>query len=106
MARSLVMVTVAVADLVASATLVAVICAVTDAGRSAGAVYTPVALIVPAVALPLAMLLTVQVTLVSVALVTVALKGCVVPSTTGALLRVIVTGMEVGGGGGGRGDAS
>src|SRR5260370_8514877 len=100
------MVTVDVGDLVASGTLVAVICAVTDAGRSAGAVYTPVALIVPAVALPLAILLTFQVTLVSVALVTVALKVCVLPSTTGALLGVIVTVMEAGGGGGGGGSAS
>ncbi len=105
-ARSLVMVTVAVADFVASATLVAVICTVTDAGRSAGAVYTPVALIVPAVALPLATPLTLQVTLVSVALVTVALKVCVLPSTTGALLGVIVTVMEAGGGGGGGGSAA
>src|SRR5258708_8917161 len=100
------MVTVAVADLVASATLVAVMCTVTDAGRSAGAVYTPVALIVRAVAWPLAMLLTFQVTLVSVALVTVALKVWVLPSTTGALLGVIVTVMEAGGGGGGGGSSA
>src|SRR5260370_27238480 len=52
MARSLVMVTVAVADLVASATLVAVICPVTDAGRSAGAGWTPGALSGPRLALP------------------------------------------------------
>jgi len=99
---------VAVADLVASATLVAVICAVMDAGRSAGAVYTPVALIVPAVALPLATPLTLQVTLVSVALVTVALKVCVLPSTTEALLGVIATVTEagVGGRGGGGGSAA
>jgi len=105
-ARSLVMVTVAVADFVASATLVAVICTVTDAGRSAGAVYTPVALIVPALALPPATPFRLQVTLVSVALVTVALKVCVLPSTTGALLGVIVTVMEAGGGGGGGGSAA
>ena len=105
-ARSLVMVTVAVADLVASATLVAVICAVTDAGRSAGAVYTPAALMAPALTLPPAIPFTLQVTLVSVAFVTVALKVCVLPSTTEALPGVIVTVMEAGGGGGGGGSAA
>src|ERR1700730_3463775 len=101
MAISLVMATVAVADFVASATLVAVICASVDAGRSGGAVNTPAALIVPVVALPPTTPFTLQVTPVSLALVTAATKVCVAPSTTDALLGVIVKLMEGAGGGGG-----
>jgi hypothetical protein len=43
---------------------------------------------------------------VSLALVTVARKVCVLPSTTDALPGVIVTMMEAGGGGGGGGSAA
>lgn len=92
---------VTVADLLASATLVAVICATVDAGRSEGAVNTPAALIVPTAGLPPAIPLTLQVTLVLLALLTAATKVCVAPSTTDALPGVIVTLMEGGGGGGG-----
>src|SRR6202049_1898748 len=101
MAVSLVMFAVTVADLLASATLVAVMCAAVDAGRSAGAVYTRVARSVPAAVVPPAMPLTLHVTLVSLALVTAATKVCVAPSTTDALPGVIVTlivGEEGGGG--------
>lgn len=102
---SLAMVAVTVADLLASATLVAVICAAADAGRSAGAVNTPVALIVPLAAVPPATPLTLQVTLVLLALVTVATNVCEAPSTTDALPGVTVT-LIVGGGGGGGGSAA
>jgi hypothetical protein len=101
MEMSLVMLAVTVEDLLASATLVAVIRAAVDAGRSAGAVNTPDALMVPAVALPPAMPFTLQVTLVSLELLTVATKVCDAPSTTDALPGVIVTLMEGGGGSGG-----
>ena len=101
MATSLAMVAVTVADLLASATLVAVICAAVDVGRSAGAVYTPVALIVPLVAVPPAMPLTLQVTLVLLELVTVATNACEAPSTTDALPGVMVTLMVGGAGDGG-----
>jgi hypothetical protein len=96
---------VTVADLLASARLVAVICAVVEAGRSGGAVNTPAALIVPVVALPPAMPLTLQVTLASLALLTAATKACVAPSTTDALPGVMVTLME-GGEGCGEGSAA
>ena len=101
MAMSLAIVAMTVADLLASATLVAVICAAVDVGRSAGAVYTPVALIVPVVAVPPATPLTLQVTLVLLELVTVATNACEAPSTTDALPGVTETLMAGGGGGGG-----
>jgi hypothetical protein len=65
-----------------------------------------VALIVPAVALPPGMPFTLQVTVVSLALLTVARKLCVEPSTTDALPGVIATLMEAGEGGGGDGSAA
>src|SRR5579864_5896260 len=105
MTMSLAMVAVAVADLLASATLVAVTCATVDAGRSAGAVYTPAALIVPLAAVPPATPLTLQVTLVLLEFVTVATNVCEAPSTTDALPGVTVT-LMVGGGGGGGGSAA
>src|SRR5579864_4788184 len=101
MTMSLAMVAVTVADLLASATLVAVICAAADAGRSAGAVNTPAALIVPLAAVPPATPLTLQVTLVLLELVTVATNVCEAPSTTDALPGVTETLMVDGGGVGG-----
>lgn len=105
MTMSLAMVAVTVAAFLASTTLVAVICAAADAGRSAGAVYTPVALIVPLAAVPPATPLTLQVTLVLLELVTVATNACEAPSTTEALPGVTVT-LMVGGGGDGGGNAA
>lgn len=96
---SLVMVTLAEADLVASAWLVAVICTVAVAGRSAGAVYTPAVVIVPAAEFPPAMLPTLQLTLVSAVFVTAAVKVNWFPSTTEPLAGATVT--TKGGGGGG-----
>jgi len=105
MTMSLAMVAVTVADLLASATLVAVICAAADAGRSAGAVNTPAALIVPLAAVPPATPLTLQVTLVLLELVTVATNACEAPSTTDALPGVTVR-LMAGEGGGGVGGGS
>jgi len=59
---SLVTVTAALSDFVASAWLVAVTVTVAGDGRSAGAVYTPLAVIVPTVALPPATPFTLQLT--------------------------------------------
>ena len=105
MTISLPIVAVTVADLLASATLVAVICAAADAGRSAGAVYTPAALIVPLAAVPPATPLTLQVTLVLLALETVATNACEAPSTTDALPGATMT-LTAGEGGGGGGSAA
>jgi hypothetical protein len=100
------MVIVADADFVGSAWLVAVTCTVAVEGRSAGAVYTPFAVIVPLAALPPATPFTFHVTAVSVALVTVAVKVCVLPSRTELLEGVTETLTERGGGGGGGGGAT
>lgn len=97
---SLVIVTLADADLVASAWLVAVTWTVAVAGRSAGAVYTPEDVIVPIAEFPPAMLPTLQLTLVSAVFVTAAVKVNWFPSTTEPLAGVTVT-MEGGGGDGG-----
>ena len=75
MATSLVMVTCAEADFVASAWLVAVTVIATDEGRSGGAVNTPPEVIVPVVAFPPATPFTLQVTAVLVVLETVAVKA-------------------------------
>jgi hypothetical protein len=98
---SLVIVTAAAPDFVGSAWLVAVTCTVAGEGRSPGAVYTPVGVIVPTTALPPAMPFTFQETLVSTLFVTVALKLSWLPSTTDPLFGVTVTTREGGGGGGG-----
>jgi hypothetical protein len=71
---SLVIATLAVADFVASAWLVAVTWTVTGEGRSAGAVYTPAEVIVPSIVFPPATLLTLQLTAVSVVFVTAAMR--------------------------------
>ena len=98
---SLVTVNAAVSDFVASAWLVAETCTVAGDGRSAGAVYTPSAAMVPTVALPLGVPFTLQLTLVSVAFVTFAVNAIVFPSSTDPLFGATVTTMEGGGGGGG-----
>lgn len=99
---SLAIVSCAVADFVGSAWLVAAIVTVVGEGRSAGAVYTPSAVIVPAEALPAGMPFTVQFTLAFVVFVTVAASVCEFPSRIVPLVGVTVTVIEgVGGGGGG-----
>jgi hypothetical protein len=98
---SLVIVKLAVPDFVESAWLVAVICTVAGDGRSGGAVYTPVDVIVPRVAFPPATPLTLQFTAVSVVFVTVAMNVSWFPSTTDPVVGVTVTPMDGGGGGGG-----
>jgi hypothetical protein len=95
------MVTLAEPDFEASAWLVAVTCTLAVAGRSAGAVYAPVDVIVPTTELPPAMPLTLQLTLVSVVFVTVAVNVNWFPSTREPLAGSTVTVMEGGGGGGG-----
>jgi hypothetical protein len=69
--------------------------------RSAGAVYTPAAVIVPVDRLPPGMAFTLHVTPVSVVFVTVAANVREFPSKTELLGGVTVTAMGVGGGGGG-----
>ena len=98
---SLVTVTAAVSDFVASAWLVAVTCTIAGDGRSAGAVYTPSAAMVPTVAFPPAAPFTLQLTAVSAVFVTVAENGVVFPRSTDPLFGATVTTMEGGGGGGG-----
>ena len=98
---SLAIVSCAVADFVASAWLVAAIVTVVGKGRSAGAVYTPSAVIVPAEGLPAGMPFTLQITLVFVVFVTVAANVCEFPRRTDTVVGVTVTVIEGGGGGGG-----
>jgi hypothetical protein len=98
---SLVMVSWAVADFVESAWLVAVTWTIAGEGRSPGVVYMPADVIVPLDALPLATPFTLQITLVSVAFVTVAVNVCEFPSRTDPLVGVTVTPMDGRGGGGG-----
>ena len=71
---SLVIVILAELDFVGSAWLVAVICTRVGEGKSAGAVYTPPAVIVPTWAFPPATPLTLQLTAVSVVFVTTAVN--------------------------------
>jgi hypothetical protein len=73
--------TVAEADFVLSAWLVAVTVTEPELGTKSGAVYRPVEEIVPAVVLPPTVLLTDHVTLVLLVLLTVA-ANCFVASTT------------------------
>jgi hypothetical protein len=98
---SLAIVKLTVADFVGSAWLVAVTCTVTGDGKSAGAVYTPAAVIVPVAALPPETPFTLQLTVVSVVFLTVAVKVSILPSNTEPLGGAIDTVICGGGGGGG-----
>lgn len=89
------------ADLVESAWLVAVTCAVVGIGRSVGAVYIPVEVIVPSVAFPPGTPFTLQLTAVSLVFVTVAVNVAWLPSTTDTLAGVTEIWIDGGGGGGG-----
>jgi hypothetical protein len=85
-------VAVAVPVFVESCDDTAVIVTAACAGTVAGAVYRPLDEIVPTVELPPATPLTCQVTVVSVALLTVAWNACVpVPATTAAVAGVTAT---------------
>src|SRR5882724_1031310 len=99
---SLTIVAAALSDLAASAWLFAVICTVADAGRIAGAVYTPSVVIVPDVALPPRVPFTLQSTALSAVFVTFAENGIAFPSITDPLFGEIVTVMDGVGGGGGK----
>jgi hypothetical protein len=98
---SLVIASVPVPDFVASAWLVAVTCAVAGDGRSIGAVNTPAAVTVPTAAFPPTTPLTLQLTAVPVAFVTVAVNVIWLPSRIVPLAGVTLTTMDGGGGGGG-----
>ena len=93
--------TLAVALAVESATLVALTLTAPPAGRIAGAVYSPLPEIVPAVAFPPATPFTAQVTPVFELPVTLAANCCVCPRNAVALPGWIVTVIVGGGGGGG-----
>jgi hypothetical protein len=77
--------------LVVSATLVAVTVIVFAVGKFTGAVYNPVASIVPVVALPPATAFTDHVTLVFAFPVTAAANACAAPARTAAVAGVTVT---------------
>jgi len=98
---SLTIVTLALADFVASAWLVAVTCTADGDGRSCGAVYVPSVAIVPTAALPPTIEFTLHVTPVSLLFVTVAANFFVLPSSTEALAGETLTWVGGGGGGGG-----
>jgi len=96
---SLVTVTAAVALFELSAALVASTLTDAGTGRWCGAVYAPVASIVPMLALPPATPFTDHVTAVLVELLTVAVKTCGKPRSKEADAGAIATEMEEGGGG-------
>ncbi len=98
---SLTIVAAALSDMVASAWLFAVICTVADAGRIAGAVYTPSVVIVPDVALPPGVPFTPQLTAVSAVFATFAENGIAFPSITDPLFGEIDMVIDGGGGSGG-----
>src|SRR5215470_10404376 len=100
-AMSLATVTCAAPDLLGSAWLVARISTPAVPGRSTGAVYSPVAVIVPKAAFPPGTPLTVQVTPVSGVPLTLAEKLSALPSNTELFCGVTLTVMGGGGGGGG-----
>lgn len=91
-----------VPDFVVSAALVAAICTVGIAGKSIGAVYRPSVEMVPTDGSPPAMSLTLQITLASLAFVTVAVNICVFPRMIAVVdgVTVTVTDPDVAGGGG------
>src|SRR5271154_4055995 len=74
--------TVAVADFVGSAALVAGICTLAGGGKSAGAGYAPAGVMVPVVALPPGTPCTLQVTAVLAVPVTAAANVWVLPRIT------------------------
>jgi hypothetical protein len=84
-----------------SLTIAAVICTLAEAGRIAGAVYTPSGVIVPDVPLPPGMPFTLQLTAVSAVFATFAENDIAFPSITDPFFGEIVTVMDGGGGGGG-----
>jgi hypothetical protein len=98
---SLVTVTTAAALFELSATLVARTVTEPEEGRSPGAVYAPLALIVPTAALPPGIPFTLQVTDVLVEFVTAAVNVCDVPSSKETEGGVRLTVMLEGGGCGG-----
>lgn len=98
---SLMMVRSVLPDFVASAWLVAFTCTVAGAGRSTGAMYTPLAAIVPTALFPSGASFTLQVTPVSLAFATLAVNVSELPRSTSLLVDVTVTVMD--GGGAGRG---
>lgn len=98
---SLAIATCAAANLVGSAWLVARISTLVGDGRTAGAVYIPSAVIVPALLFPSATPFTLHVTAVFVVFVTVAVNVWMFPSKTDALAGATCTVIEGGGGGGG-----
>src|SRR5579859_49335 len=101
---SLAIVSCAVPDFVESAWLVAATITVVGEGRSAGAVYTPSAVIVPAEALPAGIPFTLQLTVVFGVFVTVAANVCEFTSRIDAVVGVTVT--VIAGAGGGEGGGS
>ena len=104
-ATSLEIVICAPADLELSAKLVAVMVRFAGDGRSRGAVNTPSTEIVPSEAFPPVMPLTAHETRVSVALLTVALNACELPSKVTALVGFTTTTIGAGGGATGGGAA-
>lgn len=88
----------AAADFVGSASLVADTVTVAGEGKSAGAVYTPEAEMVPADALPLGMPFTLHVTFVLLVFVTVAENVCELPNRIDPFVGVMVTATDCGGG--------
>ena len=97
---SLVIVTEADPLLELSAVLVASTFTTAGTGKSAGAVYTPLELIVPTPTFPPGIPFTLQSTARLEAFVTAAVNGCEFPSKTGTEEGVTVTVMTGAGGGG------
>jgi hypothetical protein len=89
--------TVAEADFVVSAWLVAATVTEPELGTKPGAVYRPVEEMVPTVLLPPAVLLTDQVTAVLLVLLTVAVNCCVPSTITEALVGEMETATAGGG---------
>src|ERR1700733_4758529 len=97
------MVTAALADLLESALLTALTVTVSGSTARFGALYRPLALTVPRVALPPWTLFTNQVTAVLVVFATVAVNCLLALRATLALVGEILTLTADGGGGGGAG---
>lgn len=95
---SLMMVTLAVADMVGSAALVAVTGTLAGDGKSAGAVYRPADVMVPAAVLPLETPFTLQVTAKLEVPMTVAINALVLPRMTEPVCGVTLTSSSGGGG--------